>query len=507
MWASVADVSGSLSLQGAVRAFLRGQYGVALDIVMESPAQPERFLFGAHIAFRMRQYAEALQWLDAGRQKSAFVTAHHRTMSLAIEAAALASSGRVAEASKTLRSILLPPPFNALIAGEIAYYTALCAWLLRDYNQALSILDATDVSTSPNLQARFEFMRGWVHGAHGRFAEQVACNLRAIHLFEEEAAPDVGAMAMVLRSLSMLARDLVCPHVVPVIARTESTISWTDDLSLEHFQVLRALAWSSAMSGEYILSIRRLNEAKVVAPSPQGKMLSHLDHAWIAQLSKEPLHLRAELAEADACAAQVQWETVVDEEAGALMLAAELYAPINETRAFELLALAQTAREKLSPWLQLGRDSRVQGFFDFAEAHVRLARGDRRVARHRAERAFTVFSEVGYEWRAANAALFLYRLTERQDWLECVERVAAIYPRSFLAAELERIRSRGVLPIEKLTNREQEIAELVKCGLKTKEIADRLGISANTVRVHKGNIFRTLGVSDEFALLKMLMRL
>ena len=45
-----------------------------------------------------------------------------------------------------------------------------------------------------------------------------------------------------------------------------------------------------------------------------------------------------------------------------------------------------------------------------------------------------------------------------------------------------------------LTSREQEIAELCCQGLISKEIADRLGLSARTVETHKNNIFRKLGI-------------
>jgi DNA-binding NarL/FixJ family response regulator len=45
------------------------------------------------------------------------------------------------------------------------------------------------------------------------------------------------------------------------------------------------------------------------------------------------------------------------------------------------------------------------------------------------------------------------------------------------------------------TPREKEIIELCRKGLMTKEIADRLKISYNTVRNHKNNIFEKLGIN------------
>jgi LuxR family maltose regulon positive regulatory protein len=49
---------------------------------------------------------------------------------------------------------------------------------------------------------------------------------------------------------------------------------------------------------------------------------------------------------------------------------------------------------------------------------------------------------------------------------------------------------------EPLTHREQEILELVAAGLTNQEIADKLVISAETVKKHTGTIYGKLGVSN-----------
>jgi LuxR family maltose regulon positive regulatory protein len=49
--------------------------------------------------------------------------------------------------------------------------------------------------------------------------------------------------------------------------------------------------------------------------------------------------------------------------------------------------------------------------------------------------------------------------------------------------------------IDPLTNRELEILTLVAAGLKSKEIAEQLVISLNTVLYHTKNIYSKLGVN------------
>jgi len=53
----------------------------------------------------------------------------------------------------------------------------------------------------------------------------------------------------------------------------------------------------------------------------------------------------------------------------------------------------------------------------------------------------------------------------------------------------------GVLP-EPLTPREQEILELLAAGLTNREIAERLVISAETVKKHTSGIYSKLDVSN-----------
>jgi len=45
-----------------------------------------------------------------------------------------------------------------------------------------------------------------------------------------------------------------------------------------------------------------------------------------------------------------------------------------------------------------------------------------------------------------------------------------------------------------LTNRELEILQLIVDGKSNKEIADQLGLSANTIAVHRANIMDALGI-------------
>jgi len=54
-----------------------------------------------------------------------------------------------------------------------------------------------------------------------------------------------------------------------------------------------------------------------------------------------------------------------------------------------------------------------------------------------------------------------------------------------------------MVSIPRLTEREIQIAAMSGCGLSEKEIAARISISPNTVRVHVENIKRRLGAKNK----------
>ncbi len=57
--------------------------------------------------------------------------------------------------------------------------------------------------------------------------------------------------------------------------------------------------------------------------------------------------------------------------------------------------------------------------------------------------------------------------------------------------------------IANLASREREVFDLIVCGLRTKEIGDKLSIKPNTVSTIKKVIFRKLNVATNIELFKI----
>jgi two-component system, NarL family, nitrate/nitrite response regulator NarL len=86
------------------------------------------------------------------------------------------------------------------------------------------------------------------------------------------------------------------------------------------------------------------------------------------------------------------------------------------------------------------------------------------------------------------------------------------FPRALLGPVLDEFRARHGRrrlrlpgrPAIELSRRESEVLDLLRRGLPTAEIADRLDISPVTVRRHIGSLLRKLGVANRAAVLRLM---
>ena len=97
---------------------------------------------------------------------------------------------------------------------------------------------------------------------------------------------------------------------------------------------------------------------------------------------------------------------------------------------------------------------------------------------------------------AAGATGYVLKDSRPDDLLAAVRAAAdghvPLDPR--VAAAL--LPAREVPLADQLSEREKQVLRLVAAGLANKQIARRLGIAESTVKVHTGNIFRRIGVTD-----------
>jgi DNA-binding NarL/FixJ family response regulator len=78
------------------------------------------------------------------------------------------------------------------------------------------------------------------------------------------------------------------------------------------------------------------------------------------------------------------------------------------------------------------------------------------------------------------------------------ERMGATLLRRIVGAR----KTTGALPMDRLTDRELEIFRLIGAGLSTKEIADKLALSAKTVEAHREHLKQKLNLRNAAELLR-----
>jgi DNA-binding CsgD family transcriptional regulator len=486
------------------RSWLSGDYAGAIFLLRQQPRSAARDLLLAQAYLRTSSYTDLFALLCRNRATDAFseVDLARANAMVAVSYAATGYENEALSAIAAARASNVKVPE---ILAEIRLNDALVAWMLQDNARASRLISpyiaAHGAELDSSIAARFLMLRGWLLAAEERYTEQVDTLLEAIRRLQSAEVQDVGLLAYCLHPLAALLRDISIPNALDLVLRLEESIPWTADLSMARFQTLRAVASTYTVKGQYINAFRKFNTAKLCAPNEIAKMLVHLDQAECAQFSGQNLVCAAELAEANDLIRAYDWTTAVGEEARVLIQAAESFALNDAGRAYELLELAKDSRYRMRRNVSYVHDRRIDAYSDYAEALIRQANSDRRLARHRAERAYEVFASIGYQWRAAQCALLLHRLGKGAKWLARARDAIAPYPRSFIAEQIAGC-SAAHNPMHTLTARQREILEHL-CAAKTiDEISYDLRISPNTVRVHITRIHQAFKVERRSQLLR-----
>jgi FixJ family two-component response regulator len=103
----------------------------------------------------------------------------------------------------------------------------------------------------------------------------------------------------------------------------------------------------------------------------------------------------------------------------------------------------------------------------------------------------------------AGAVDFLPKPFKPKQLLESVERALSRSAEQFRRT-LEKNRARALL--ERLTPREYEVMQLVATGLLNKQVGGELGMAEKTVKTHRANVMRKLGITSVAELMVVLQK-
>jgi two-component system, NarL family, nitrate/nitrite response regulator NarL len=118
--------------------------------------------------------------------------------------------------------------------------------------------------------------------------------------------------------------------------------------------------------------------------------------------------------------------------------------------------------------------------------------------------------ELAYKTVAAGARGYLSKESSRQEVCEAIAEIArggtalAAAAQAGLAQQIQERERTGGPP--RLTEREQEVLQLVSEGLSAPDIGKRIHLSTTTVKSHLHSLYEKLGVSDRAAAVAEAMR-
>lgn len=390
---------------------------------------------------------------------------------------------------------------DAGFLAELALQRASSAWIARKLTLAERYLGQAGEALSQDLRLEAAVLRGAIEAAQGNVVAQGGTLLAALDDVRHSDDPAVLPWAVIATQIAYLARELPGSALRDAAYAELDRVPWTGDLVAYRFTMTRALGWRYALDGNYFVAFRRFKDAASFAPSTAWAVMASCDRAYFAMVLGERRWSEQELSDAHELAARVSWQALDGEERFALLVLAELFAPIDGSLALAYIARYKGSGGRFAATLASRNDRRVGAGEAYAFGVVQAALGEETEARRHLACAFETYDAIGYDWRAGRAAMALADLTGDPAWRARGLEKLRHYPQSWLVRG-NGGPSRSQPPeLAKLTPAQRAVYEHLVRGRSTADIAAEQGRSPYTVRNHIKVIFKAFGVNSRPELL------
>ena len=209
-------------------------------------------------------------------------------------------------------------------------------------------------------------LESWILNREARSRDQARVLIELLRSLETRDPEHMEHRIRATQTLAALARELYIPEAVPVVERQLELVEWPSHFDIARFQTTKALAWSKALQGDYFNAFRFLKQSASVAPDPAWRTMAFCDRAYLARVRQQDLWFRQELSDAEESAALVDWESREDESIIALLLLAELLAPLNAAQASAYLARFHSISDIRNPRSLIRRDGRFEALVNYS---------------------------------------------------------------------------------------------------------------------------------------------
>lgn len=462
----------------------RGAYAEAERVLADHHGDPQADRLLLKIALRRRDWPSIL---ECGARLSASPDLESACAGRCYE--------NVARAAMGMEPLAWIAASTAWSRAELAYARASIAFT---QGSVAAILDALSQAPPTTSEQRIKYvqMRAWAEALRDNFERQAVLLLSALTRAQREGL-DSGGVAQIAHPLAVLLREIEFGEFGDHAERLLREVTWPEDGTQDRFAAQRALAWRSSLRGDWIAALRTLDEALIGAPDAFYRGLIYIDKARVARAAGESVGAASSSMLALELLSTLDVTTAKSEGVIALYGAMDVLAIYHRDRAAALFKTFDDVG--LSKMVGYAHGNRLSALRSYALAFL----NDGEEALKHASAAYKLFKSMRYVHRAAACAVRAVEVRGGVRWRERAERLCALYPRSLVAKEFNRVTS----PMSRLRGRRREVAELlVTTGKTAREIGEMLGITEGTVRVHIKRINKLLKTTSRSDLVRRFMK-
>ncbi|MDQ2858100.1 MAG: hypothetical protein M3R53_05530 [Candidatus Eremiobacteraeota bacterium] len=338
------------------------------------------------------------------------------------------------------------------LEAEVAFYQGLAAFSESSFDDGRAACRrALDVAKTPrefpgangivpldHVVSRAQELLGVIDAAQGRYREQVPHARAALSTLQGCAIRDIFQEAFTIRNLAILARDFDLDDATTIVERVDA-LAWTEDISAVHFTTAEALGWCSALRGDPVAALRFFRTAGNAASTVPEQVYVGVARSVISRELNYRVMAAEELEHALRLAASFEWDEAAGDSRIALLFLAQAAAPIAPVGARQALDRYDNIGKRMDGRYAARVEVRVRAEEAYTHGVILRAEGRLDASTHRLRAAFESWDTIGYEWRAARAALELAELGAGDVFRLAVHRELRRRPESVFASRARRV--------------------------------------------------------------------
>ena len=383
--------------------------------------------------------------------------------------------------------------------ATMAYHDVRMRWLRRECDPHAPEVALALAHPDPSIACAAYAYRAWLHAGNQDYRAHLDDLIRAVWYATAggDEPVDVSVLATSVHALAQVAFETADAAGIAAARSASDALAWTPDVRAHQFSTIRVFGWDAFMRGNAGQAQWAFKEARAIAPTTTWRIMGHLDRAYVARMSGNEFWALEELAQADALAFEVPWESSFGEERQVLVTLAVLHAPGDAARAQRYATMySRLGTENVNPVFALNGDRRALAHARYAQGRIEQTLGRRDAAIAAVREAFEIFESASFHYRAVLAATALAELTGEHRWRDAALRHAARYPGCPLASSAERAVTLERAMPQQLSPVQRQLARALWNGADAADLSRRFSRSIFRIERMTEMVYAAFGVAS-----------